>query len=388
VVTVSTVATATSTNYVTSTTTTTIKPAAKRTADIAAPITVPVLPTAAAEQAPLDSGPPKVYIKTDKRLNGLAEKLSERGLVVERVVTSTVYVTAYATVTSFYTAVVSSGQTAYVTNVVTNVVTSTSFLNAQTTVQVVSTIVVTVIVSGTNTITTTSQNSGSTSPTITNIPIHVNGSFTSPGGLSTGAKAGIGIGAVLGAVAIAALIFFIIWWRRSKKDQDPTTNPGPAGSNQPDMYVDPAATFYGPAKELAGVGVTGVAAHHTSQPSTAANTVVEPVSPTSANAYLRNTGQWQQPTEYQQPQQAYQGYPAHNPPPGYGYGAPSPPPQGHDPRAASPQSFQGGYPQNMAEMQGQNTMAQGQYGNYQQHPQAHEMAAHQPNHPIQPYEGT
>jgi hypothetical protein len=33
-------------------------------------------------------------------------------------------------------------------------------------------------------------------------------------------------------------------------------------------------------------------------------------------------------------------------------------------------------------------MAQGQYANYPQHPQAHEMPAHQPNHPIQPYEGT
>jgi hypothetical protein len=390
VVVVSTVATATSTSYVTSTTTTTIKPAAKRTADIAAPIAMPVLPTAAAEQAPLDSEPPKVYIKTDKRLDGLAEKLAERGLVVERAVTSTVYVTAYATVTSFYTSVVSSGQTAYVTNVVTSVVTSTSFLNAQTTVQVVSTIVVTVTISGTSTIvgpTITNPNPGPSSP-ISNIPANLGGNVTSHSELSTGAKAGIGIGAVLGAAAIAALIFFVIWWRRSKKDQDGTTNPGPAGSNQPDMYVNPAATFYGPAKELAGVGVTSVAAHHTSQPSTAANTVVEPVSPTSTNANLRNTGQWQQPTEYQQPQQAYQGYPAYAPPPGYGYGAPSPPPQGHDPRAASPQSFQGGYPQNVAEMQGQNTMGQAQYGNYPQHPQPHEMPAHQPNHPIQPYEGT
>jgi hypothetical protein len=351
---------------------------------------MPVLPTAAAEQAPLDSEPPKVYIKTDKRLDGLAEKLAERGLVVERAVTSTVYVTAYATVTSFYTSVVSSGQTAYVTNVVTSVVTSTSFLNAQTTVQVVSTIVVTVTISGTSTIvgpTITNPNPGPSSP-ISNIPANLGGNVTSHSELSTGAKAGIGIGAVLGAAAIAALIFFVIWWRRSKKDQDGTTNPGPAGSNQPDMYVNPAATFYGPAKELAGVGVTSVAAHHTSQPSTAANTVVEPVSPTSTNANLRNTGQWQQPTEYQQPQQAYQGYPAYAPPPGYGYGAPSPPPQGHDPRAASPQSFQGGYPQNVAEMQGQNTMGQAQYGNYPQHPQPHEMPAHQPNHPIQPYEGT
>jgi hypothetical protein len=390
VVTVSTVATATSTNYVTSTTTTTIKPAAKRTADIVAPITVPVIPTAVIEQAHLDSGPPKVYIKTDKRLDGLAEKLAERGLVVERAVTSTVYITAYATVTSFYTSVMSSGQTAYVTNVVTNVITSTSFLNAQTTVRVVSTILVTVTISGTNTIigpTTTNPNPGPSSP-ISNIPANLGGNVTSHSELSTGAKAGIGIGAALGAVAIAALIFFIIWWRHSKKDQDGTTNPGPAGSNQPDMYVDPAATFYGPAKELAGVGVTGVAAHHVSQPSTVANTVVEPVSPTSTNANLRNTGQWQQATEYQQPQQAYQGYPAYTPPPGYGYGAPSPPPQGHDPRAASPQSFQGGYPQNMAEMQGQNTMVQVQYGNYPQHPQAHEMPAHQPNHQIQPYEGT
>jgi hypothetical protein len=195
---------------------------------------------------------------------------------------------------------------------------------------------------------------------------------------------------VLGAAAIAALIFFIIWWKRSKKDKD-APNPGPAGSNQPTMNVDPAATFYGPAKELAGVGVTSVAAHHTSQLSTAANTVVEPVSPTSTNANLRNTGQWQQPTEYQQPQptpqQAYQGYPAYTPPPVYGYGAPSPPPQ-HDPRAASPLSFQGGYPQNMAEMQGQNTMGQGQYSNYPQNPQAHEMPANQPSGPVQPYEGT
>jgi hypothetical protein len=379
VVTVSTVATATAVNYVTSTTTMTITPAAKRNADVGASITVPVLRTSAV-QSPLDLGPPKVFVKIDKRLDVLAEKLAERGLVVERAVTSTVYETSHATVTSFYTSVVSSAQIVYVTNIVTNIDTSTSFANAQTTVQVISTILEIISISGTSTIGsgTAASASGSRSNTPISSPVIANG------GLSTGAKAGIGIGAVLGAAAIAALIFFIIWWRRSKKDKD-TTNPGPAGSNQTDMYVDPGATFYGPAKELPAVGVARVAAHHVSQPSTGANTV-QLVNPTSTNADLRNTGQWEQHTEYQQPQQAYQGYPAYTPPPGYSYGASSPPPQGHDPRAASPQSLQHGYPQNMAEMQGHNTMGQGQDGNYlPQHPQAHEMSA---NQPIQPYEGT
>lgn len=357
VVTVSSVATATSTNYVTSTTTTIVKAAAKRTADFVAPITIPLIPTAPVEQAPLDSGPPKVYVKTDKRLNVLAEKLAERGLVVERIVTSTFYFTAYATTTSIYTSVVSSDQAVYVTNVVTNFVTSTTFLNAQTTVQVISTIVVTVTISGTSTFTGSIISTIHASETTTT-------SAAAGGGtahLSSGAKAGIGIGAVLGAAAISALIIFILWWRRSKKYQD-TSNPGPAGSNQPVAHVDSTTKFYGP-MELA----TGVATNHLS----------------SANPNSRNTAEWQQATEYQQPQQTYPSYSASNSPPGYGYGLPSPSPTAHDSRATSPQSFQGGYPQNVVEMQGQNTMVHGKYGNDTvRHPQSQEMYA------IQPYQGT
>lgn len=372
VVTVSTVATATSTNFVTSTTTTTIKAAAKRTADFVAPTTVPAIPTAPVEQVPLDSGPPKVYVKTDKRLNILAEKLAQRGLVVERTITSTVYFTAYATATSFYTSVVSSDQTVYVTNVVTNVVTSTTFLNAQTTIQVVSTIVLIVTISGTSTFTGSITSTAQTFGTITASPAGGGGA----GHLSGGAKAGIGIGVALGAAAISALIFIIIWWRRSKKHQD-TPNQGPGGSNQPVAYVNPTAKFYGP-MELA----TGVAAHHLSQSTTDVDKP-ELGSPTSTSTNLWNTTEWQQATGYQQPQPSYQGYPASNPAPSYGYGFPSTSPTAHDPRATSPQSFQGGYPQNVAEMQGQNATGQGQYGNHtQRHPQAHEMPA------IRPYEGT
>jgi hypothetical protein len=42
----------------------TIKPAAGQTADVGAPITVPVLPTALAAQAPLGLGPPKLSVCT------------------------------------------------------------------------------------------------------------------------------------------------------------------------------------------------------------------------------------------------------------------------------------------------------------------------------------
>jgi hypothetical protein len=157
--TVSNVATATSVAYVTSIITTTMNVGKKRTVEF--PLTVSTDATEAAAQSPLDMGPPKAVVGSDKKLDILAEKLERRGLAVERAITSTLYTTVYSTVKSVYTSTVSSGQTVYVTSVTTSFVTSISFDNAQTTITVTSTIFSTVTVSSSATATATATGSGS-----------------------------------------------------------------------------------------------------------------------------------------------------------------------------------------------------------------------------------
>jgi hypothetical protein len=373
VVTVSNAATATSVGYVTATTTTSIQAggsAHKRTAEIEVLKTVSF--ASAREpvtQEALGLGPPQVIVGSNKKLDVLAEKLARRGLLVERDFTSTLYVTAYSTISSVYTSMISSAQTFYVTSVATNFVTSTRFINAQETVSVTSTIVLTVTVSGSSTIATSEPNTNINPPNTNNNPPNT--------GLSTGAKAGIGVGSVVGATAIAALVFFILW-RRSRKNQD-ESDPVGVSSIQPELRVDPT-TYYDPPKELASVGAAGVAAspHGLNRFSNSGVGIptVEPVSPTSSN--MQNAGQWSPPADYQQQhmaQTASQHYPAHTPPPGYAYNhSPSPPPAAHNPGASIPPGFAGGYPRGVAEMGGPNAVSQGNHGiPVEQQEQAHEM---------------
>jgi hypothetical protein len=309
------VATATSVVYVTSMTTTTINLSKRRAAEVEGPKTIssasldfPHTTKSVAHKAS-DLGAPKVTIRSDKRLDVLAEKLERRGLVVERTVTATVTSTVYSTVTSVYTSTISSSHIFYVTSATTSFTTSTSFLKAQTTTTVTSTIFSKATVNGTA--------SGGPGPP-----------------LSAGAKAGISIGTILGVAAIAAIMFFLFaLWRRSRKENEP---PLPSDGNQ---QVE-MPTYYGVPNELAAAG-----AHHSSQASySGAGVTPEPVSPTSSN--MRSTGQWHSTENFQQPT-AYLGYSAHTAPSGY---VSRKPVEGQDIRAVSPQVDEGEYPQGVAEI--------------------------------------
>jgi hypothetical protein len=62
--------------------------------------------------------------------------------------------------------------------------------------------------------------------------------------LSTGAKAGIGVGVALGALAFLALAFFLYWNRRNTRQSSPTTaqpvyelKPGKGAYNTPELPV-------------------------------------------------------------------------------------------------------------------------------------------------------
>ncbi|KAF4874272.1 hypothetical protein CGCSCA1_v006824 [Colletotrichum siamense] len=78
-------------------------------------------------------------------------------------------------------------------------------------------------------------------PQATRVPIR----DSDDGGLSTGAIAGIAVGAALGGIAILAAVFFM-WRRRRGKAQAQTSAPTPAPAPPQDPQSSPAPQYYSP----------------------------------------------------------------------------------------------------------------------------------------------
>ncbi|KAF4921538.1 hypothetical protein CGCVW01_v005977 [Colletotrichum viniferum] len=78
-------------------------------------------------------------------------------------------------------------------------------------------------------------------PQATRVPIR----DSDDGGLSTGAVAGIAVGAALGGIAILAAVFFM-WRRRRGKAQAQTSAPTPAPAPPQDPQPSPAPQYYSP----------------------------------------------------------------------------------------------------------------------------------------------
>jgi hypothetical protein len=56
--------------------------------------------------------------------------------------------------------------------------------------------------------------------------------------LSNGAKAGIGVGAVLGALAMAAIVFFTFVWRKRRRSQNESAHEYAAAANDTQEFVE------------------------------------------------------------------------------------------------------------------------------------------------------
>jgi hypothetical protein len=207
--------------------------------------------------------------------------------------------------------------------------------------------------------------------------------------LSTGAKAGIGVGSAARAAAIAVLAFAL--WQRSRRHKDPPSL-GDAVSTQPYLTTD-IEKYPSHPMEMAAVGAAGMAAASArDRPYVSySGTGVTPLEPSSPTSSMQNTGRSPSLANYQQPYAAptaYPGYPAYVPPPSDTYGtSPSPPPAAYDSRALSPPGYAAGYPQGMAEMVGAN-MSYAQGPAQDLHPNenydAHEISAaqHYPAHEL------
>lgn len=209
--------TATSVIFLTSTMTTSIAAGAKRDVawlvPTATPTTTPSLDSQLTPTVVAAAQPSRVTLGVDKGFDALAERLENRGVIVERTITKTVSTTISSTIRLFTTITRTSSSTQLVTKFHTSTLISTKFTNVQTTVTVTNTLVAVVTIHGESTVTVTrppeSYSGTSSAPQPAGPTSPAPSTSGDDEGLPLAARVGIGVG--VGLIGLLGLLGLAIY---------------------------------------------------------------------------------------------------------------------------------------------------------------------------------